>query len=76
VILFWTERTGVLVVHVRGRSIRIGGRTVHGAATLRLPVCRAGRSASPFTAKIDRVVAGRPTGGTMSLPRFVPGPCR
>jgi hypothetical protein len=75
-ILFWTEQTGVLVVHVRGRAVHIAGRTVHGAATVRLPVCRAGRSASAFTAKIDRVVAGRPGGGTMSLPRFVPGSCR
>jgi hypothetical protein len=75
-ILFWTTKPGVLVVTVRGSDVEIDGHAVHGAATVRLAVCRAGRYASNFSATIDRVAAGRPTGGHMSLPRFVPGACR
>ena len=75
-LLFWTDRPGVLVVRVSGRDLRIGARHVHGAAILRLPVCRAGRFAIGVTTTIDRIIAGRPAGGRMSLPRFVPGSCR
>jgi len=74
-ILFWTDRPGVLVLRASGHELRVGDHTFKGSRIVRLPVCRAGRFATTFQATIDRLVDGRPAGGRMSLPRFVPGNC-
>jgi hypothetical protein len=76
VLLFWTDRPGVLTFRVSGRDVQVGGRHVHGSAIVRLPVCHTGRFAAGITTTIDRIIAGRPAGGRMSLPRFTPGRCR
>lgn len=75
-ILFWADRPGVLVVRVSGGDLHVGSRAIKGSRVLRLPVCRAGRFAIGFQTTLDRLVDGRPAGGRMSLPRFVPGSCR
>jgi hypothetical protein len=72
-VLFWAGRPGVLVVRASGHGVQLEGRQV---SVLRVPVCRPGRVAVAFTATLDRLVAGRPAGGRMPLPRFVPGSCR
>ena len=74
-ILFWADRPGVLVVHVDGSDLHVGDKAIKGSRLLRLPVCDPGRFALGFRATIDRLVGGRPAGGRMSLPRFVPGRC-
>ena len=74
-ILFWTDRPGVLVVRVSGGDLHVGDRSIKGSRLLRLPVCNPGRFVKPFQATLDRFTNGRPAGGSMSLPRFVPGSC-
>jgi hypothetical protein len=74
-ILFWAERPGVLVVRVSGGDLHVGDHAIKGSRVLRLPVCRPGRFAIGFQTTLDRFVDGRPAGGRMSLPRFVPGSC-
>jgi hypothetical protein len=74
-ILFWTDRPGVLVVHVSGGDVHVGDRSIKGSRLLRLSVCNPGRFVKPFQATLDRFTNGRPAGGSMSLPRFVPGSC-
>ncbi len=74
-ILFWTDRPGVLVVRVSGGDMHVGDQAFKGTRLLRLPVCTPGRFAMSFQATLDRFVNGRPAGGRMSLPRFVPGSC-
>ena len=75
-ILFWTDRPGVLVVRASGGELHVGRHAFKGTRTLRLPVCNPGRFALSFQSTLDRFVGGRPAGGSMSLPRFVPGSCR
>jgi hypothetical protein len=75
-ILFWTDRPGVLVVHVDGGDLHVGGKALKGSHLLRLPVCNPGRFVESFQTTLDRLENGRPAGGRMSLPRFVPGSCR
>ena len=75
-ILFWTDRPGVLVVRVDGGDLHVGGKALQGSHLLRLPVCNPGRFVTSFQTTLDRFENGRPAGGRMSLPRFVPGSCR
>ncbi|MEP6811514.1 MAG: hypothetical protein ABI990_00850 [Actinomycetota bacterium] len=74
-ILFWADRPGMIVVRVSGGDLHVGDRAIKGSRLLQLPVCRAGRFAIAFQTTLDRLVGGRPAGGRMSLPRFVPGSC-
>ena len=73
-IIFWADRPGVLVVRASGHDVTVDGHAAAGA--VRVPVCRAGKVVVPFTATLDRLVGGRPAGGHMALPRFLPGSCR
>ena len=75
-ILFWTDRPGMLVVRVSGGDLHVGDRAIKGSRLLRLPVCNPGRFVMRFQSTLDRFTNGRPAGGSMSLPRFVPGSCR
>ena len=75
-ILFWTDRPGVLVVRVSGGDLHVGDKAIKGSRVLRLPVCNPGRFVTAFQATLDRFTNGRPAGGSMSLPRFVPGSCQ
>jgi len=70
-IRLWSGSAGRLLVTVRGRDVSVGGQHVHGSKTLAFAVCSAGEKVIPFSAALSTLVDGRPTGGRMSLPRFV-----
>jgi hypothetical protein len=63
-------------VRVDGGDLHVGGKALEGSHLLHLPVCNPGRFVTSFQTTLDRFENGRPAGGRMSLPRFVPGSCR
>jgi hypothetical protein len=71
---FWSDGPGRLLVSVRGRDVKVGGHAVHGSKTIAFPVCSAGRTSVRFSAALTSFEHGRPVGGHMRLPRFVPDP--
>jgi hypothetical protein len=69
-IMYWADRSGVLIVPVSGKDVHVGAHRVRGKATLRLPICARGAWSIDFSATLSGFSAGRLVGGRMGLPHF------